>query len=262
MDLGLEGKVAIVTGADAGIGYETARRFLAEGMKVVGASLATTAFARLGDSRNVAAVDVDMAMPDTGDRVAAVALDRFGRIDVLFNNAGQANTRDSFLATTDDDWRRTLELNLLGYVRMARAVLPTMLERGKGVLIHCGSEAGRLPVSILPDYSVSKAGVLMLSKYLAREYTSRGVRSNVVAPAHVRTSLWDKPGGFLDALARKYCCGREQAVAAFLEESKLPAGRLGTPQEVAALVTFLASDLAEFVSGESIGIDGGVIPTV
>ncbi|WP_448955445.1 SDR family NAD(P)-dependent oxidoreductase [Labrys neptuniae] len=262
MDLGLKDRVAIVTGAGAGIGFETAKRFLAEGARVVGASRTTHDFRKLAGADRLLAVDIDMATPQAGEVVAQAALEAFGRIDILFNNAGQAHARESFLVTSDADWQATLELNLMGYVRMARAVLPTMLAQGKGVLIHCGSEAGRLPVSILPDYSVSKAGVLMLSKYLSREYTARGVRSNVVAPAHIRTPLWDAPGGFLDALAQKFACSREEAVTAFLRESKLPAGRLGRPDEVASMVAFLASDLAEFISGESVGVDGGVMPTI
>jgi NAD(P)-dependent dehydrogenase (short-subunit alcohol dehydrogenase family) len=262
VDLGLKDRVAIVTGAGAGIGLATAKRLVDEGAKVVGASLETQTLRDLGPPDRILALDVDMATPDAGETVAAAARKAFGRIDILFNNAGRAPARESFLETADDQWRATLELNLMGYVRMARAVLPTMLSQGKGVLIHCGSEAGRLPVSILPDYCVSKAAVLMLSKYLAREYTSKGVRSNVVAPAHIRTPLWDVPGGFLDALAKKFDCPREEAVAAFLGESRLPAGRLGRPEEVASMVAFLASDLAEFVSGESVGVDGGVIPTI
>jgi NAD(P)-dependent dehydrogenase (short-subunit alcohol dehydrogenase family) len=137
-----------------------------------------------------------------------------------------------------------------------------MVERGRGVLIHCGSEAGRMPHPLLPDYSVSKAAVLMLSKCLAREFTPKGVRSNVVSPAHIRTALWDRPGGFLDSLAASYGSGREEAVEIFLEQSRLPAGRLGRPEEVAALIAFLVSDHASFISGEEFGIDGGVIPVV
>jgi NAD(P)-dependent dehydrogenase (short-subunit alcohol dehydrogenase family) len=262
VDLGLKDRVAIVTGAGAGIGLATAKRLVSEGVRVVGAGLETEALRDIGPPDGVLAVDVDMAQPEAGETVAAAARKAFGQIDILFNNAGRAPARESFLVTSDDEWRATLELNLMGYVRMARAVLPTMLSQGRGVLIHCGSEAGRLPVSILPDYCVSKAGVLMLSKYLAREYTSKGVRSNVVAPAHIRTPLWDVPGGFLDALAQKFDCPREEAVAAFLRESRLPAGRLGRPEEVASMVAFLASDLAEFISGESVGVDGGVIPTI
>jgi NAD(P)-dependent dehydrogenase (short-subunit alcohol dehydrogenase family) len=261
-DLGLADRVAIVTGAGAGIGLETARLFVALGCRVVGADLDPGPVAELGDAAAVLPVALDMRDGAAGTRVVDAALDAYGRVDILFNNAGVAPSRQSFLDVSDADWEATFGLNVMGYVRAARAVLPHMLERGSGVLIHCGSEAGRMPHPLLPDYSVSKAAVAMLSKVLARAYTPRGVRSNVVAPAHIRTALWDRPGGFLDSLAADYGTSREEAVRVFLERSRLPAGRLGTPQEVAALVAFLASDLASFVSGEILGIDGGVIPVV
>ncbi len=266
MDLGLTGRVAIVTGAGAGIGLETVRRLLAEGARVVGVDRDGTALEALAAAPEGAdrllPLALDLRRPDTAATAAQAAVERFGTIDILFNNAATAPGREDFLAVSDDDWQQTWELNVLGYVRMSRAVLPYMLDRGRGALIHCGSEAGRMPHPLLPDYSVSKAAVLMLSKYLARAYTPRGVRSNVVAPAHIRTALWDRPGGFLDTLAASYGCGREEAVAVFLERSRLPAGRLGRPDEVAALVAYLASDQAGFISGENFGIDGGVLPVV
>ncbi|MCW5707236.1 SDR family oxidoreductase [Shinella sp.] len=157
--------------------------------------------------------------------------------------------------------QHTLNVNLVGYIRMARAVIPHMLNQGKGVLIHCGSEAGRMPHPLLPDYSTSKAAIALLSKALAREFTPQGIRSNVVAPAHIRTELWDRPGGFLHALAERYGTSIDDAVEAFLKDSKLPAGRLGTAGDVASAVLYLASDLSEFVSGDIINVDGGVIPT-
>ncbi|WP_029009261.1 SDR family NAD(P)-dependent oxidoreductase [Azospirillum halopraeferens] len=262
MELALEDRVAIVTGAGAGIGLETVRRLVREGACVVGGDLDPGALADAGPPARIAAVAVDLRDPGAGEALVRTAIARFGGVDILFNNAAAAPARDDFLAVSDADWAATLDLNLMGYVRTTRAVLPHMLKRGRGVLIHCGSEAGRMPHPLLPDYSVSKAAVLMLSKCLSRAYTSRGVRSNVVAPAHIRTALWDRPGGFLDALAARYGCGRDEAVSRFLAHSGLPAGRLGRPEEVASLVAFLASDHAAFISGEQFGIDGGVVPVV
>ncbi|MBD0864205.1 MAG: SDR family oxidoreductase [Rhodobacteraceae bacterium] len=102
----------------------------------------------------------------------------------------------------------------------------------------------------------------MLSKALAREFTRSGIRSNVVAPAHIRTELWDIPGGFLDALATKYGTDREDAVQAFLDDSGLPKGRLGTPVDVSDAILFLASEQAVFISGHCLDVDGGVLPTI
>jgi NAD(P)-dependent dehydrogenase (short-subunit alcohol dehydrogenase family) len=262
MDYGLTDRVVVITGAGAGIGLETARAFLREGAKVVAADLDPTAVAEAGPASRVLAVTADLRDPATPARVVAAALDGFGRVDVLFNNAGVAAVRPGFLAVDDATGAQTLELNLMGYVRMSRAVLPHMLERGSGVLVHTASEAGRMPNPRLPDYSVSKAAVLMLSKALAAEFTPRGVRSNVVSPAHTRTPLWDRPGGFLDTLAADYGTDREGAVTRYLEDINMPAGRLGRPEDTAQAVLFLASQHADFITGADLAVDGGVRPFV
>lgn len=255
-------RVVIVTGAGSGIGLCTAEAFLADGARVVGAGLALDDFRALGPAERTLAVEVDLTDRAAAARVAAAAVERFGRIDVLFNNAASAPARTGILDVTDEEWDATLDLNLLGYLRMSRAVVPQMIAQGRGCIVHCGSETGVMPHPLLPDYSVSKAAVLMLSKILSRELGAKGIRSNVVAPAHVRTALWDRPGGFLDSLAESYGTTRDKAVAAFLEDKKLPAGRLGRPEDVAAAVLFLASDKAEFISGAVLGVDGGVLPFV
>lgn len=261
MNLNLENKIVIVTGASSGIGLETVKMFLAEGARVVGVSRDMSSTAGLAPSERWLPFEADLGETGSGERVAQAALEAFGRIDVLFNNAGICPTRGGFLDVSDKDWAHTLNINLLGYIRMARAVLPAMLAQKRGVVIHCGSEAGRMPHPLLPDYSTSKAAITLLSKALAREFTPMGIRSNVVAPAHIRTELWDRPGGFLHALAERYGTTIDGAVASFLAESKLPAGRLGTAKDVATAVLYLASDLSEFMSGDVINIDGGVIPT-
>ncbi|RZL88408.1 MAG: SDR family oxidoreductase [Variovorax sp.] len=257
MDKGLKGRVAIVTGAGAGIGLETTRQFLDAGARVVAADLDTSALEALA-SDGLHPVKADMRDADAAERLAREALHHFGQIDILFNNAGVATARDGFLKISDEDWQATFDLNLMGYVRMSRAVLPHMLERKRGALVHCASETGRIPHPLLPDYSVSKAAVLMLSKILATEFTGQGVRSNVVSPAHVRTALWDRPGGFLDSLAAKYGSGREEAVDIFLKTANIPSGRLGRPEDVAAAVLFLASDQADFITGVELAVNGGV----
>ncbi len=261
MNLNLKDKVVIVTGASSGIGLETAKLFLSEGARVLGVSRDMTPVKDLATPDRWQTCEVDLGDKGAGEAAADTALKAFGRIDVLFNNAGICPTRGGFLEVSDEEWAQTLNVNLMGYVRMARAVLPAMLAQKKGVLIHCGSEAGRMPHPLLPDYSTSKAAIALLSKALAREFTPKGIRSNVVAPAHIRTELWDRPGGFLHALAERYGTTIDGAVDAFLAESRLPAGRLGAARDVATAVLYLASDLSEFISGDVINIDGGVIPT-
>jgi NAD(P)-dependent dehydrogenase (short-subunit alcohol dehydrogenase family) len=261
----LNGKVAIVTGASSGIGLETTKQFLAAGTKVVGAARSTANLAELAGPDMICAIDVDLTQAGAAEKVVQAAIDSFGKVDILFNNAGAAPGRDDFLSVTDEMWQQTFDLTVMGYIRMARAVIPVMEKQGKGVLIHCGSEAGIKPHPLLPDYSVSKSAINMISKILSRDYTRKGIRSNIVAPAHIRTELWDEPGGFLDTLADHYGVprnDRDGAVAAFLEDSQLPAGRLGTPEDVARAVLYLASDVSDFVSGIVLGVDGGVVPSL
>src|SRR5690606_38202107 len=131
-----------------------------------------------------------------------------------------------------------------------------------GAIVHIASEAARMPNPRLPDYSVSKAAVLMLSKVLAAEFTPAGVRSNVVSPAFIRTPLYDRPGGLADSLAEEFGVDRETALARYVELNRIPVGRLGTVDEVASLVTYLVSDQAAFISGANFCVDGGATPVI
>lgn len=258
--MALNGRVAIVTGAGGGIGLACARSLLADGIRIFGADIQLGELTDLGD--DVRGVEADLRQPDAADGIVSAALDAFGRVDVLVNNASVAAVRKGFLQTTDDDWRSTLELNLLGYVRAARAAIPAMQRSGGGVLVHIASEAARMPNPRLPDYSVGKAGVLMLSKVLAAEFTSAGIRSNVVSPAFIRSPIYDRPGGLADSLAEEFGVDKETALAKYVELNRIPVGRLGTVDEVASMVAYLASDKATFISGANFCIDGGVTPVV
>lgn len=210
MQQGLTGRVALVTGAGSGIGLACARHLHAAGALVAGADLRVDALRELGGPDRVLPLTADLREADAAAALVAAAAEAFGRVDVLVNNAGAAAVRPGFLDTTDADWTSTLELNLLGYVRAARAAIPAMLDGGGGALVHIASEAARMPNPRLPDYSVSKAGVLMLSKVLAAEFTPAGVRSNVVSPAFIRTPLYDRPGGLADSLAEEFGVDRRR----------------------------------------------------
>ncbi len=258
--MALDGRVAIVTGAGGGIGLACAQALLADGIRILGADIEIGGLDGLGP--DVRGVQADLRQADAAESVVRAALDAFGRVDILVNNASVAPVRRGFLETTDDDWRSTLELNLLGYIRAARAVIPAMRQAGAGALIHIASEAARMPNPRLPDYSVSKAGVLMLSKVIAAEFTSEGIRSNVVSPAFIRSPIYDRPGGLADSLADEFGVDKETALTKYVELNRIPVGRLGTVDEVASMVAFLASDKAAFVSGSNFCIDGGVTPVV
>ncbi|WP_033289032.1 SDR family NAD(P)-dependent oxidoreductase [Amycolatopsis jejuensis] len=258
------GRVVVVTGAGGGIGLACAERMLLAGARIVGADREPGGLEQLAAAHpgRVRAARVDLRTPTGAQEMATLALDAFGRVDVLVNNAGVAPVRTGFLETSDEDWASTLELNLLGYVRASRAVLPAMCEAGSGVLVHIASEAARMPNPRLPDYSVSKAAVLMLSKVLAAEFAPRGIRSNVVSPAFVRSPIYDRPGGLADSLAEEFGVDRETALQRYVELNRIPLGRLGTVGEVAEMVAFLAADRASFVSGANFCVDGGVTPVV
>jgi NAD(P)-dependent dehydrogenase (short-subunit alcohol dehydrogenase family) len=257
MDLGLNHKVVVVTGASAGIGLAITRGFLEEGARVVGASRHPDPLHEL-DHKNLVPVTADLSTPADTERLIQTAIDAFGRIDVLVNNVGVAPAREGFLSVTDQDWAHVLETNLMSMVRTCRAALPYMMEQKQGVIINISSESGRQPDTILVDYSVSKAAVLSLSKALANEFGPLGIRVNTVSPGPTRTPLWDKPGGFADKLAEQFDMNREQAIQHFAKHVRqLPIERLGSPEEVAAVVLFLASEQGTYITGSEYTVNGG-----
>ena len=262
MDLGLRGKVAVVTGANSGIGLAIAEGFLAEGASVVGGDLRIDMLTRLGD--RVTAVAVDLATPEGADRLVAETIAGHGRLDVLVNNVGIAPFREGFLQVSDDDWMRVLDLNFFSMVRVSRAAIPHMVELGAGSIISIASEVARQPDVFFVDYCVSKSAVMVLAKTIANEFGPHGIRSNCVSPGPTLTPLWTNPGGFAHSIAAELGIDDvEEAMDHFAKEvRKLPTGRLGRPEEVAAAVLFLASEQASQVTGSDYHVDGGIMRSV
>ncbi|ACV81323.1 oxidoreductase [Nakamurella multipartita] len=261
MNLDLDGRVAIVTGASKGIGLAITRTFVDEGVHVMaGARRLSDELAGLVEAGGATFVPVDLATADAADQLLAAALGR-GRVDILVNNVGAVGTRlDGFLAVTDEQWLTSLNLNLMAAVRMTRAVLPTMLAAGGGSIVNTGSVNAFLPDPTVIDYSAGKAALTNLSKALSKEFGPRGVRVNSVSPGPVETDLWLGDGGVAATIAQ--AAGGDPAAIAAQAAAGSVTGRFTRPQEVADLVVFLASDRAANITGADVTIDGGLITTI
>jgi NAD(P)-dependent dehydrogenase (short-subunit alcohol dehydrogenase family) len=258
MDLHLTDKVAVVTGANKGIGLAITKALVAEGAHVVVGSLSTE---NLDGLDRVTAVALDLVAEDGPALLVQKAVDEHGRLDVLVNNVGAVRIRvDGFLATGDEEFEWALKMDFFTTLRATRAALGPMLEQGSGSIVNIASvNSFFLPDAATIDYGVAKAAVVNLSKSLSQEFGPKGIRVNCVSPGQVSTDLWLGEHGvastFADATGVDADTIRTNAAAA------IATGRFSTPEEVAALVTMLASDRIANVTGVNYVIDGGLIKT-
>lgn len=256
MDLGLRGKVAIVTGVSRGIGWATARLLREEGATVVGVSR-TVPEHDLEGLRHVQADVVDQGTPE---RVVEVAQSEFGRVDVLVNNAGTGWLRDGYEGVPDDVWRATWELLFMSIVRMTNAALPALLQAGGGTIVNVSSRNARVPIRAVPDYAAAKAALNNYSKGLAGQYVADGIRVVTVSPGPTDTALWLGPEGAAAQQAARENTDRESVIRSV--EARMPHGRFVKAEEVADLIVYLASARAGSITGVDILIDAGLTQTL
>jgi 3-oxoacyl-[acyl-carrier protein] reductase len=258
MDLGLKDRICLVTGSTAGIGLETARLLVAEGARVVvnGRDSERAEQARV-DSGAELAVACDLAEPGAAAELVAETTTALGPVECLVNNVGEAY-QIGFEDLTDDQWNAMWQLNVMSYVRCIRAALPGMKDGGTGTIVNVSSTAGKRPSTGMPNYSVTKAAVLSLSRLVSDLYAKHGIRCNAVAPGPTATAAWLGDGGLADQQAAGSIKTRQQVLEAV--GAGRPLGRLAEPDEIASDIVFLCSERSSYVTGSAWSADGGTVP--
>jgi NAD(P)-dependent dehydrogenase (short-subunit alcohol dehydrogenase family) len=259
MDLRLQDRVCVVTGSTAGIGLETARLLAAEGARVVvtGRDSERVEKARrdLGAELGVVA---DLAEPGAAAELIAAA-GELGAVGCLVNNVGVAY-QTGFEELSDEQWDEMWQLNVMSAMRTMRAALPAMLERGSGSIVNVSSTAAKRPSTGMPNYSVTKAALLSLSRLVADLYAKKGIRCNAVTPGPTATGAWLDEGGLADQQARRSGKSREEVLESVA--AGRPLSRLAEPEEIASVIAFLCSDRASYVTGAAWSADGGTVPII
>jgi NAD(P)-dependent dehydrogenase (short-subunit alcohol dehydrogenase family) len=256
LELGLNGKVAIVTGGSDGLGRATAQRLAAEGCKVAICARradhlnAAAAAIKEATSAEVLACPADVGRAADIDALVAATVNRFGGVDILVNNAG-ASAAASLESVDDEAWQRDIDLKLMAAVRLCRLVVPIMRERGGGSIVNATIVGGKAPAARSLPTSVTRAAGINLTKSLANEYAAANIRVNTICIGLLKSAQWDRRAG-------------ERPVDDLYAEmaGRVPLGRIGETEDYADLAAFLVSDRATYITGVAINLDGGLSPVV
>ena len=256
MQMGLEGKVALVTGGARGIGFAAATMMAGEGAKLVlvdinGDSARKAAEALSGRTETLG-LAADISSPDDVARMAAAAADKFGKIDIFVNSAAVLDDKQ-FLDSSFEDWSRMLNVCLYGPMICLKALLPGMVERGYGRVVCLASDSARIGQARLSYYAAAKAGVIALVKSVAQEVGTAGVTLNVVSPGATNTPLRiEREKSLLAQMGEEKYARRQKSVL-----KMYPAGRIGEPDDIGSAILFLASDRASWITGQVLSVNGG-----
>jgi len=261
MDLGLRDKACIVTGASRGIGLATARQLADEGASVllVARSEEKLERARAQCGERARTLAIDITAPEAPARILAACEEAFGGVGALVNNAGTTRAVP-FEDLTDADWQEQWELHVMAPMRLMRTMAPRMADSGWGRIVNVTSSSGKRPSLRNMAYSVTKSAQLALSRAFADAFAAQGVLVNAVAPGVVATGLWLDEGGLADQVAAAEGADRDEVIAGL--GKKIPLGRVGTEEEIAAVIVFLCSERASNVAGAAWSVDGGTVPLI
>ncbi len=267
MDLKIKGKTALITGGNSGLGFETAKFLVREGVNVIlsdklddkGLKNAVKQVEKdCEKGAKVVGMAADISKIEEVKKLAEFVDKDFGGAHIIYHSAGARGAADDFLKLTDDDWMKTIEIDLMGAVRVAREFIPQMQKLKWGRMILVASENAFQPYVEESPYNACKAAIINLSKCLSRSYSKEGILFNCISPAYIETPMTD---AMMEELAEERDCSMEEAEEWFVKNKRphIAMQRRGRPEEVAAVVAFLCSEHASYINGSNIRIDGGAV---